>query len=67
MTLTDLETYFATAELPKEIRLNRFSYLTDVQLFVNYHISVLKAHPKNSRFMPYYLRLMELYRVLSKK
>ena len=67
MNLLQLEEYFKSIELPKEIRLNRWTYVTDVPKFVYSNISYLKAHSGNMRFMPYYNQLIELKKILDER
>lgn len=38
-----------------------FGKITNVELFINTHVSYLRSNPKNMRYIPYYNRLMELY------
>lgn len=60
MTRTELETYFANIQLPKELRINAWTYCHDVPKMVKYCISVLKSNPGNKRYLCYYEQLMEL-------
>lgn len=60
MTLKDLKEFFASVELPTEMRLSDYEYITDVQMFVASHINFLEHNSGNKRFMPYYKRLVKL-------
>lgn len=60
MTILELETYFNSVELPKEMRVSNFEYIHDVKKFVESHLSYLKHNPGNKLFEPYYNRLIEL-------
>lgn len=61
MKLVELENYFASIEMPKEIKLNNHTFIKDVDVMVGTHISTLKANSGNVYFKPYYDRLIELY------
>ena len=67
MTLTDLETYFKTATLPKQVRLSQCETIVDAQKFVKSHISVLKANSGNVAYLPFWERLIKLKGILTKK
>lgn len=63
--ITDLEQFFATATLPgTPIRLDRCSIITDVSLFINSHLSILKGQNGNKRYSPYLDRLTTLKTLL---
>lgn len=63
VTLDDLEQWFKDNPPPKEVRLNRYSVITDTDKFIKSHISVLRAHSGNKGYMPYYERLIQLKKV----
>ena len=67
MTLTDLENYFKTATLPKQVKLSQCETIIDVTKFVKSHISVLKANRGNSAYLPFWDRLNKLHELLTKK
>lgn len=37
-----------------------FGLISDVRKFIESHVSVLEAHPKNKYFLPFYNRLKEV-------
>ena len=64
--IEELEAFFHDAELPSEpIRLDACTVITNVSLFIESHLSYVKAHDGNDRYMPYLDRLRELKRVLT--
>jgi hypothetical protein len=67
MTLTDLEAYFASAELPQTLQLAQHETITDLPKCVSGHISMLKCRSGNKTFLPYYLRLVKIYEILLAK
>lgn len=63
--ISQLEDYFAAVELPAEpIRLNNFTKIIDVRLFIESHLSTLKANNGTNIFKPHLIRLQELRKVL---
>lgn len=64
MTLSDLEAYFYTAELPQSLQLSPQEHITDLRKCVDGHISMLRARSGNKTFMPYYHRLVKIYQIL---
>lgn len=40
--------------------------INDVKLFAKSHIQALKSNPRNRLYLPYYDRLLELYKLLTK-
>jgi hypothetical protein len=55
-------------ELPtKPVKLSNNDVVVDVRKMMTAHISVLDANPKNLIYMPYYSRLVDLYKILSRK
>ena len=67
MTLTDLETYFKTATLPKQVRLSQCETITNMDKFINSHIEVLKSNSGNVAYLPFWERLIKLKGILTKK
>jgi hypothetical protein len=63
--LAELENYFNSIELPKEFKLNNYTFIKDIDVMVNTHISILKANIGNVYFKPYHDRLVELYNKLT--
>ena len=64
MTLSDIEAYFSTAELPQTLQLSPQEHITDLRKCVDGHISMLRARSRNKTFMPYYHRLVKIYNIL---
>ena len=64
--VVELENFFKSKELPSEpVRLDSCSLITDVSLFVETHISIVKAHNGIDRYMPYYERLKLLKSIMN--
>jgi hypothetical protein len=66
MSLPDLEQFFNSVSLPKEVRLSQCETITDVKKFVRSHLDVLKANSGNPAYMPFYERLLKLKEILTK-
>ena len=64
-TLTDLEIFFKSIELPTSIELQKGIIIIDVSKFVKCHLSFLKANTGKRVFIPYYNRLVVVKRILS--
>ena len=61
-----IETFFNSIDLPSgEIRLSKSEVITDVQKFINSHLSQVKRHNGKMTFEPYLLRLEKLENILS--
>ena len=60
MKLEELESYFASAELPEYIQLDNFIQV-ETKTMVESHINFLKGNPKNRAYKPYFERLMKIY------
>jgi len=59
--ITDLEKYFATANIPTQpIKLNPYTTILSVPFFIESHLSYVKANNGKRAFLPYLDRLMEL-------
>ena len=65
MKIEELENYFATVELPKSIKLNRWTFISDARLCVESLLRFLNNHPKNKGYMPYYRHLLQIYNFLN--
>jgi hypothetical protein len=66
--IEDLELFFREAELPSEpIRMDECTVITDVSLFINSHLSYVRAQNGNDRYLPYLERLQELKKNLTNK
>jgi len=63
--IADLETYFASVELPTQpVKLNRWTTITACSLFIESHLCTVKGNNGNETFLPYLERLQELKKVL---
>lgn len=61
MRLSELKSYFETANLPESFVLSESETIHDVKLFISTHIEALEANKGNKRFLPYYQRLLRFY------
>jgi len=65
MTIEQIERDLKTMQLPDTFAFGKHSVITNVPLFIESHIAVVKAHPKGSRkritFEPYAKRLFTFY------
>jgi len=59
-TVTELERYFSTAILPKEIKLDESTAIIDVKQFVNSHLGVIRQSGDKQLFSSFYTRLCRL-------
>jgi hypothetical protein len=65
-SITDLETFFSSIELPNEpIKINKHSTITNVPLFIESHLQIVKANNGINTFLPYLNRLRELKNYLT--
>ena len=65
MKLNDLETFFNSIEMPTEqIKLNKAETIIDCKKFVDSHLKILKGQKGNKVYLPYYDRLLKLYKIL---
>ncbi len=61
-----IKTFFNSIDLPSgEIRLSKSEVITDVQKFINSHLSQVKRHNGKMTFEPYLLRLEKLRSIMS--
>lgn len=64
--ITELENYFSGIELPTGcVKLNPFSTITDLPVFIESHFATVKANNGNTIFLPHLDRLQELKQVLT--
>jgi hypothetical protein len=64
--ITELEHYFETATLPAvPVKLNPYSTITNVALFIHSHFATVKANNGKRTFLPYLNRLQELKQYLT--
>ena len=63
--IAEMEQFFKVAKLPSEpIRLDSCSTITNIPLFIESHLSIVKAQNGNLRYKPYMDRLIELKAIL---
>lgn len=64
--ISELEQFFMMRDLPKEpIRLSSVEVITDIHLFIEAELAVIRAKNGNKRYLPDLERLQELKRILS--
>jgi len=64
MKLDEIEAYLKDAELPEYIQITDAEKVTDVRLFIDNHIAILRANSGNRTYLPYYNRLLALTKIL---
>ena len=65
--IQELETYFAAVTLPAEpVKLNSYTLITNVPLFVENHLLRVKQYNGRNTFLPYLNRLQTLKQILAK-
>lgn len=60
MTLPELELWFNSHDIPKELRLSEYEHTPNTLATINSHIGFLKARPGNKTFKPYFDRLLRI-------
>jgi len=64
--ISELENYFKGITLPtRHVKLNPYSTITNVPLFIESHFATVKANNGKQTFLPYLNRLQELKQVLT--
>jgi len=63
--ITELESFFASAQLPKSMQLNRESFIPDLAFTIQSELSVVKAQNGNNRFKVDLERLQCIMKLLS--
>ena len=65
MTIEEVESRLKEMQLPERFAFGKHEVITDVPLFIESHIAVVKAHPKGSKkritFEPYAKRLFTFF------
>jgi hypothetical protein len=61
ITFSTIEEFFDNNPIPTDYQPEKFMHISDHKKFVEGHISVLKSHPKNAHYLPYYERLLKFY------
>jgi len=64
MKLSELETFFKTAKIPYKVVINKGTVINDVKKSVDSHINILKENAGNRVYLPYYDRLMIIYKTI---
>lgn len=64
--IEELQQFFKSIKLPERIKLDQCSTITDVPLFVETHLSILRAQNGHQRYLPYKERLVLLRSLLNK-
>lgn len=68
VSLTTIKEFFDNYDyLINEVKINKSEKITDLKKFVEVNISYLENNTGNKRFLPYYNRLLFVYKELSKK
>lgn len=62
--MQEMTLFFENYQGKNEIRLNGWTYVSDIKKFVSSHLGALKSNAGNRAYLPYYNRLVELYRLL---
>ncbi|MDP4238618.1 MAG: hypothetical protein Q8904_04000 [Bacteroidota bacterium] len=66
--ISELEAYFAAVEMTAQpVRLNECCVITNVPLFIESHLSTVKANNGRTLYLPYLNRLQSLKTVISAK
>ncbi|HAH58631.1 MAG TPA: hypothetical protein DCL86_10830 [Bacteroidales bacterium] len=64
--IIELETYYKSIELPTQpIKLNQCTTIMDINLFIDGHLSTIKANNGKPHFLPYLDRLKEVKQILT--
>ena len=64
--ISELETFFASVNLPDTVILSQCETIVDVPKFISTHLSAVKANEGKDTFIPYLERLNKLKVILSK-
>jgi len=64
-SVDEFELYFKSITLPATVKLNQSSTITDIPLFIESHLSIIKANSEKPKYLPYLNRLNELKQVLA--
>ena len=68
ITLQEMEEFFKSYEFTDDIiELNQCTTVTNIKTLVTTHIAALKANTGNKTLMPYYNRLLTIYKLLNLK
>ncbi len=66
--IAELEAYFKNTTLPVDpVKLNRYTTITDCSLFIESHLTTVKANNGKRTFLPYLKQLQSFRAVCSKK
>lgn len=64
MKLSELEEKLNEVDLPGQVQLTPHELIFNPRKFIDTHIKTLKGQTGNKTFMPYYNRLLKLYKQL---
>lgn len=67
MNLKTIKTELEGLDIPKQLKLDDCTMITDTKMFVDNHVSVLQNNSGKQRYKPYYDRLLKFYKVVSNK
>ena len=62
--IKELQTFFASIEIPKQLKLNDYSTITDCSKFIESHFNILSFNNGVIQYLPYLNRLKELKEAL---
>lgn len=62
--IREIEKFFSTHETPGRVRLNSWSLIVNVDLFLSSHLCMVKHHNGNKVYLPYLERLFELKKII---
>ncbi|WDF79556.1 DUF6371 domain-containing protein [Mucilaginibacter sp. KACC 22773] len=65
--ITEVETFFKTADLPPSVIMNRAIKVIDVRLMVGSHLEIINSNDGNPAYLPYLDRLIDLMTILKNK
>ena len=63
--ISALESFFANAKLPKEVKLYEGSSIHNIQQFINSHLNVLRNNGDKPIFEVFYQRLIHLKNIIN--
>lgn len=62
--LHEIKDYLSNNEVPTQLKLNEYTYITDSKKFIESHLKTLERNTGNRTFMPYYERLCDFYKLV---
>jgi hypothetical protein len=64
MTIPEIEDFLSSSVLPNSIELDSVHIITNVNLFIETHLSTIKAYPDSKAFKPHKDRLLQVINIL---